>query len=563
MKRIRLRVAVVNGILLVLVALAWFYVVPARIGGFTTYVVTHGVSMEPRFHNGDLAFVRPADHYKVGEIVAYRSSLLHELVMHRIVAINHGHYTFKGDNNNFLDPVHPTQSQLIGKLWLHVPRGAVVLEWLHSPVVDGVVCGLLGLFLLYGFGEKERRRRRRRQGAPRSPSHGPLLVNTPRDQDTPRLINFGAILAGSALAGVAFLVLAAFAFTRPTHRAVRRTTTYTQQIGFGYSTRVPAGPVYPNGRIKTNDPIFLSIVRSLDVHIAYKFAGPDPSTLAGTEQVLLHLTGPSGWTRSFVLAPRTRFAGEETNTDVTLNLSRVESLMAEIARLTDTPGFGSFALTVQPVVHITGIVAERPISASYGPTLGFQLQSDQLQPIGGSASTATTSSTAAASGQANYTPSQSGSVSSPGATAATITVLGASARIGILRWIALIALLLSGGIALYAFLRKRGEPFEESVRIQRQHGHLIVPIVAGEDLGWPPVDVPNIKALVRLAESGQRLILHNRSGDIDTYMVNDEGTVYRYQVRSSKVVWGEWTDAPVPVDHAADATEAAEAAEAA
>jgi len=43
-------------------------------------------------------------------------------------------------------------------------------------------------------------------------------------------------------------------------------------------------------------------------------------------------------------------------------------------------------------------------------------------------------------------------------------------------------------------------------------------------------------------------------------MVNDEGTVYRYQVRSSKVVWGEWTDAPVPVDQAGQAAEAAEAA---
>ncbi|HEX4279763.1 MAG TPA: signal peptidase I [Solirubrobacteraceae bacterium] len=553
-----MRVAVLNGILVVLVGLAWFYAVPARIGGFTTYVVTHGVSMEPRFHSGDLALVRPASHYKVGEIVAYRSSLLHELVMHRIVAINGGHYTFKGDNNNFLDPVHPTRSQLIGKLWLHVPRGAVVLEWLHSPVVDGVICGLLGLFLLYGFGEKERRRRRRRRiRTPRSSSHGPLLVNTPRDQNTPRLINFGAMLAASALAGVAFLGLAVFAFTRPAHRAVRRTTTYTQQMRFGYSARVPAGPVYPNGRIKTNDPIFLSIVHSLDVHIAYKVAGPDPSTLAGTEEVLLHLTGPSGWTRTFVLAPRTRFAGDETGTDVTLNLSRVESLMAEIARLTATPGFGSFALTVQPVVHITGTVSDRPVRASYSPALGFQLQSDELQPTGGSASTGNTSSAAATSGQANYTPSQSGSVSHPAAQSNAIGVLGVSVDVRLLRWMSLLGLLLSVAATLYFYLRKRGEPFEESVRIQAQHGHLIVPIIAGEDLGWPPVDVPNIKALVRLAESGQRLILHNRSGDVDTYMVNDEGTVYRYQVRSSRVVWGEWTDAPVPVDHPTAAAEAA------
>jgi hypothetical protein len=80
---------------------------------------------------------------------------------------------------------------------------------------------------------------------------------------------------------------------------------------------------------------------------------------------------------------------------------------------------------------------------------------------------------------------------------------------------------------------------------------MIVPIVGGEDLGWPPVDVASIKALVRLAESGQRLILHNRSGDVDTYMVNEEGTVYRYQVKPSKVVWGDWSEPSAPVKAAA------------
>ena len=135
-------------------------------------------------------------------------------------------------------------------------------------------------------------------------------------------------------------------------------------------------------------------------------------------------------------------------------------------------------------------------------------------------------------------------------------MLGVSPTISLLRWLALIGLLVSVPLAVYAFLRKRGEPFEESVQIQAQYGHLIVPIVAGEDLGWPPVDVPNIKALVRLAESGQRLILHNRSGDVDTYMVNDEGTVYRYQVKASKIVWGEWTDDPVPVEVAASGPQA-------
>ena len=89
--------------------------------------------MEPRFHTGDLAIVRPADQYKVGDIVAYQSSLLHTVVLHRIVAIHDGRYTFKGDNNNFLDPDHPTRSQLVGKLWLHLPRGGVVLNGCTRP----------------------------------------------------------------------------------------------------------------------------------------------------------------------------------------------------------------------------------------------------------------------------------------------------------------------------------------------------------------------------------------------------------------------------------------------
>jgi hypothetical protein len=133
----------------------------------------------------------------------------------------------------------------------------------------------------------------------------------------------------------------------------------------------------------------------------------------------------------------------------------------------------------------------------------------------------------------------------------TVTALDASLHVRMLRWIALIGLLISGLLALFAYLRRRSEPFEETARIQAQYGHLIVPIIGGEDLGWPPVDVPDIKALVRLAESGQRLILHNRSNSVDTYLVNDEGTVYRYQVRPSNVVWGEWSEPTTPVEAAA------------
>ena len=71
---------------------------------------------------------------------------------------------------------------------------------------------------------------------------------------------------------------------------------------------------------------------------------------------------------------------------------------------------------------------------------------------------------------------------------------------------------------------------------------MIVPITAGTDLGWPAIDVGNIKALARLAEASGQLILHNHDETTDTYLVNDEGSVYRYQVELPTIAWGEWSD---------------------
>ena len=46
----------------------------------------------------------PPSHYKVGDIVAYRSTMLHIVVLHRIIAVKGDRYVFKGDNNDFVDP---------------------------------------------------------------------------------------------------------------------------------------------------------------------------------------------------------------------------------------------------------------------------------------------------------------------------------------------------------------------------------------------------------------------------------------------------------------------------
>ncbi|MFI5010356.1 MAG: signal peptidase I, partial [Solirubrobacterales bacterium] len=151
-----------SGLALIALACVWFYFAPVGLGGSTSYVVTDGISMQPRFHSGDLALVRSRGSYNVGEIVAYNSRTFHTIVLHRIVARAGSRYVFKGDNNNFVDFEHPAQSQLIGALWLHVPGVGAQLESLRSPALIGVLVGV-GMLLLGGAAFTQRRRLRRRQ----------------------------------------------------------------------------------------------------------------------------------------------------------------------------------------------------------------------------------------------------------------------------------------------------------------------------------------------------------------------------------------------------------------
>ena len=145
--------------LTVLVCL-WFYFAPVALGGSTTYVVTDGISMEPRFHTGDLALVRSQSSYHVGEIVAYQSKSL----PHGRAAPDHRPLTAPATCSRATTTTSwisntPQASQLIGALWLHIPGAGATLESFRSPALIG---GLVALgTLLFAGGVFTRRRRRR------------------------------------------------------------------------------------------------------------------------------------------------------------------------------------------------------------------------------------------------------------------------------------------------------------------------------------------------------------------------------------------------------------------
>src|SRR4051794_789731 len=132
------RIARISGAAALLLAGAWF-LLPTSLEGSTSYVSTFGTSMEPGFTAGDLAILRPATDYRVGDVVAYDSARLGTTVMHRIVDGDPSGFVVQGDNNTWLDEETPSETEVMGRLWLHVPQGGTAIAALRSPSVLSLV----------------------------------------------------------------------------------------------------------------------------------------------------------------------------------------------------------------------------------------------------------------------------------------------------------------------------------------------------------------------------------------------------------------------------------------
>jgi signal peptidase I len=512
----RLRTRLVTGATVLLLAVAWLIAGPAPLGGTTTYVTTHGISMEPRFHTGDLALVRPAAAYRVGQVVAYRSAVLHRVVLHRIIARDGDRYVVKGDNNNFVDPDHPRRAELIGTLWLRVPRGGTALAWLRLPIIAALLCGGAALLVLW----PARRRRRRDRGAP-SMTRRPARMGSPNAQ---------LLVTGCGVIAAACVLLGLLAWTRSATDAGVAKVAYTHEVRFSYRADAPAGAVYPSGIVKTGDPIFLRLVRQVRVKVAYRLDSAAPSTLSGTQSVLLRLSSPTGWSRTIPLQPSTPFRGADSSAWIVLDLDRLQALIDRVETLTGAPSGAAFTVDILPRLHIKGTLADQALDDRYNPTLSFQL--DPLQLRSGAGTGAAAAAATAAASNSTFTPSRSGSVAASVRTPNRLSLGGHGLHVATARWLALLGFLCALAVALLTTLRERRRPTDLSMQIHARYGHLIVPIAAiMHNPSQPIVDVMSIDALAQVAERCERVILHHHRIDAESYLVDDEGTLYRYQPR--------------------------------
>ncbi len=495
----------------------WLFLAPVELGGSTDYVATYGISMEPRFHTGDLAIVRAHSTYQVGQVVAYDNLELGRVVLHRIIGRIGDRYVFKGDNNNFIDPFHPTRSELIGELWVRVPRGGLVLSWVRAPGHAAVVSGLAVVFvLLLGGGSASRRRRRT---APRTPSAGPSRALA-ADWAQPLL---GAALVAALGCGL----LAAVSYHRSTTRTLE-TPGYVQQGAYAYSARVSRSAVYPSGRLAAGQTVFTRLAHRVQVGFSYRFLSALPHTVHGDAQLRLALSSSLGWSMPLPSPAGRAFTGDTVQLSQALDIPAIEAVLSHYLASTGITS-DSFTLTMTPSVNVQGTVSGQSVKSAFAPTpLTFIVDQDTLRlmqaPSGGGIP-----------GQPAADPLHPSAAGTVVRTVPrTIRILGRTAFVTTVRKIAGLGLLAALVFALLALVAAQaGWRLDEATRLRRRYHELIVSLPvppASPDGGF--VDVASFDDLVRIAASSESLVLSSCAFGSDSFYVAENGIVYRYTINA-------------------------------
>jgi signal peptidase I len=518
-----------SALALVAVACLWFFFAPASLGGRTSYVVTDGISMEPRFHAGDLVVVRRQSDYHVGEIVAYHSKVFHTVVLHRIIARDGSRYVFKGDNNNFVDFEHPAQSQLIGALWVHLPGAGSTLESVRSPALIGILIAVaVLLFAGTVFTRQQRRRRRARRAEEGAQPH---TAGSAEPMVTALVIGFVALLP--------FIALALLAFTRASSAPQPASVPYQQSATLGYTAAAKPGPAYTGNRAHTGEPLFTHVVDDVHLRMTYRFHSPAQHSLAGRASLLATVASTSGWQTTLKLGGPTYFRGDRAVVTGTLSLQSLMALMRSVESTTAVRG--SYTVAITPHVNAVGSLGGLPLHTSFTPQIRFSANQLEVQPIiaaGGPPAGGQPASSP-------FAPSDSGT-----ATGRRYQPLYLSFGIGRLsvasaRAIALgtiVAILCALGAAL-AFLRTRRR--DEGETIRSRYGRLIVPVErVWQEPGVAVIDVADMDSLVAIAEHYDRSILHESTDDGEAFWVTDESGQFRYAVGSAA---GGTRPSPAPV----------------
>jgi hypothetical protein len=257
------------------------------------------------------------------------------------------------------------------------------------------------------------------------------------------------------------------------------------------------------------------------VRFTYRVHSALPSAFSGSAKLDAVLSDGNGWERRLVLAPARHFQGNRVVLAGKLDL---RSLTDAVHRFEAQTGVHNsvYELDLAPRVHVRGVAGGRLVRNSFAPSLSFALDDLQLQLA------------RPPTGVAPKPRVQTKVTSGARTVQSTVALFGLRARVTVARRLSL--LIAGGGIAValagwILFRRRRRDG--EVAEIERRYGDLIVAVETGGRTPGSERRVATIEALVRIAERYDRLVLHEEHGGGHSFLVDDAGLVYRYDVGRS------------------------------
>ena len=282
-----------------ILAALWINFAPIQAGGQAAYVIVAGQSMEPGMHLGDLVIVHEAAGYQTGDVVAYQNADIDRFVIHRIIDIKRGRYRLKGDNNSWIDGYEPTDNEVLGKLWIHLPRIGIYIQKLREPIFMALFAGLIGSMVagtLFVSKQREKnimeensnkselnlrkwltiwfqnisfRKLKEKFAGKRSGGLDISSENKPPDENNSQRKNtIETIFFTLVIVAFLSLMLGILSFTRPAMQTVSDDVDYQQLGFFSYSAAAPAG-VYDSTTIRSGEPIFPALTCSVNITFNY------------------------------------------------------------------------------------------------------------------------------------------------------------------------------------------------------------------------------------------------------------------------------------------------------
>jgi signal peptidase I len=497
MKRIGSAPVFTNLFLVISLIAMWIFFAPTRVGGRASYVIINGNSMEPGFHRGDLVIVQTASDYGVGDIVTYNDAKLGANVIHRIIKVEQDYFILKGDNNSWIDAYHPTRAEIVGKLWIHIPKLGKTMEWLRTPVNMALITGILGGILMAGKKiQPDQHGKRKSKPSAASPGWFEMTLYT---------IGFLTLV---------FIGLSIYSFSRPITRTADDIK-FEQTGIYYYSATSPVG-IFDTEIIHSGDPIFTKLTCSIIIGYSYNITGP-LQEVSGTQQLAARIVDEqSGWQRTIALTPATAFSGTSYSTTAPIDLCQFQSLVNTMGE--ETGFIPRTTLTIISQIAVTAKAGGQNLYDSFDSNLVFQFDNVHFYMAKNNGETDPLQS------------SKSGVIANPSMQANTFKFLGFEFKVLSLRILGIGGLILSLlSLSIFGWYFYNVTQRNPETLVRMKYGALIMDVYdRGLENISSVIEVTSIDDLAKLAERQGAMILHMTRDFLHYYFVQTNGVTYRY-----------------------------------